>query len=68
MTVPTLHNSNNLGTSLLNAQLPHSSDVKTIGIQTMQVGVDTSQHITLWHSSSIHLKENKQNSDVHQLP
>ena len=39
MTVPTLYSSTNLKTHLQNAQLPHSSDVKTIGIQTMQTAI-----------------------------
>ena len=39
MTVPTLHNGTNLKTHLQNVQLPHSSDVKTIGIQTMQTAI-----------------------------
>ena len=37
--VPTLHNGTNLETHLQNAQLPHSSDVKTVGIQTMQTAI-----------------------------
>ena len=39
MTVPTFHNGTNLAISLLNIQLPHSSNVTTIGIQTVQVAV-----------------------------
>ena len=39
MTVPTLHNGTILGINHLNAQLPHSSDVETVCIQTMQVAV-----------------------------
>ena len=35
--VPTLLNGTNLATSLQNAQLPNSSDVKTVGIQTVQM-------------------------------
>ena len=38
-TVPILHNGTNLAVSLLNAQLPHSSDLKTVGIQTMQMAI-----------------------------
>ena len=37
--VPTLNNGTILGISLLNAQLPHSSDMKTIGVHTMQMAV-----------------------------
>ena len=36
---PATHNGTDLSVSLLNAQLPHSSDVKTIGIQTMQTAI-----------------------------
>ena len=34
--VPTLHNGTNLQIRLQNTQLPHSSNVKTVGVQTMQ--------------------------------
>ena len=37
--VPTLLNGTDLATSLQNAQLPHSSDVKTVGVKTMQTAI-----------------------------
>ena len=40
MIVPTLHNGTDLKSCLQNAKLPHSSDVKTIGIQTVQMATD----------------------------
>ena len=39
MIVRTLHNGTNLETNLQNAQLSHGSNVKTIGVQTMQMAV-----------------------------
>ena len=39
MTAPTLHNGTNLENSLLKAQLPHNSNVKTVSVQTMQVAI-----------------------------
>ena len=38
--VPTLYNNANLATSLQNGQLPHSSNVKTIGIKTGQMAIN----------------------------
>ena len=39
MTVPTLHNGTDLETRLQKAQLPQSSDVKTVGIQIVQMAI-----------------------------
>ena len=39
MTVPTLHNGTDLETRLQKAQLPHSSNVKTVGVQTVQMAI-----------------------------
>ena len=39
MTLSILHIGTILGISLMNAQLPHSSDVKIVGIQPMQMAV-----------------------------
>ena len=39
MTVPTLHNGTDLETRLQKAQLPQSSDVKTVGIKTDQTAI-----------------------------
>ena len=39
MTVPILHNGTDLKTLLQNAQLPHSSNMKTVGVQTVQTAI-----------------------------
>ena len=39
MIVPTLLNGTNLATSLQNAQLTHSKDMKTVGIKTIQTAI-----------------------------
>ena len=39
MTVPTLHSSTDLKTHIQNTKLPHSSNLKTVGVQIMQTAI-----------------------------